>query len=674
MFARTFFLQGVHVFFRLRLGALICLFLVSLFGCDSSNDNFVFTNSSSNQGLTLQVAANPANLRGVYARFSPFVTQFRVTVFDFRNVRVAQQVVPRNGTAVFTNLPVGRYLILTEGLLTGGTVVGHFYRTITLNVSQTILTPGLVVSNTTPEPDIDATESAPPYFIFTTAPDSQVGGVSFAVTAQVFNGDGSPVTSAFNGVSLVSNGVAFASIPASQNTGTDGVVTFSGLTYPAEASGTATLVVDATGVNSATSGSIAVTMAPTTPVTPMGFLDLITQETADELGRADLTPDARFVAYSDSAAQLPADTNGTNDVYVFDRTNDTVERVSVDGSGTQGDGPSFDPAISSDGRFVAFSSEAGNLVPNDNNASTDVFVYDRTNDSIERVSVDSSEQAGNGSSFRASISGDGRYVAFTSRASNLVTGDTNARSDIFLRDRTAGTTVRISVDPNPGEGNGQGNGDSDGPVISTNGRFVAFTSEASNFVSGDTATGDVFVVDLMNSTIEKASLAGGGGNLTSGSVGNPAISSDGRFVAFGHGSGELVSGDTNGNVDIFVRDRQSNTTERVSLGSGGEEPDEHCGDLDISDDGRFVVFATRAGNLVTGDTNDSDDIFLRDRQNQSTTAVSVVPGQSIPVGGFEPRISGSGGAIALGTSGALVSSDTNGGRDLYVVSNPPPTP
>ncbi|MBW1642621.1 MAG: PD40 domain-containing protein [Deltaproteobacteria bacterium] len=320
-----------------------------------------------------------------------------------------------------------------------------------------------------------------------------------------------------------------------------------------------------------------------------------------------ISSDGRYVAFVSSATNLvTGDTNTDSDVFVYDRDTDTIERVSVDNSGVQGDDYSQDPRISSDGRYVAFESSATNLVAGDTNTVSDVFVYDRDTDTIERVSVDNSSVQGNGYSYRPSISSDGRYVAFYSYATNLVTGDTNARSDVFIYDRDTDTIERVSVD-NSGV---QGNNNSYNSSISSDGRYVAFHSEAANLVTGDTnADRDVFVYDRDTDTIERVSVDNSGVQGDDDSE-YPSISSDGRYVAFTSSATNLVSGDTNTVSDVFVYDRNTDTIERVSVDNSGVQGDDVSEYPSISPDGRYVAFESDAANLVTGDTNARDDVFV----------------------------------------------------------------
>src|SRR6476661_2636040 len=277
----------------------------------------------------------------------------------------------------------------------------------------------------------------------------------------------------------------------------------------------------------------------------------------------------------------------------------TITPVSVDSAGNLGNSGSTNPAISADGRFVAFYSEASNLVPEDTNGKPDIFVRDRLTNTTTRVSVDSAGNQANSFSNDPSISADGRFVAFTSGASNLVPGGTNNTSDIFVRATLTNTTTRVSVDS---AGN-QGNRDAYGASISADGGFLAFESFASNIVPGDTNnTSDIFVRDLLTNTTTRVSVdsAGNLGNVYSGT---PSISADGRFVAFYSDATNLVPGDdTNSSRDILVRDRLTNTTTRVSVDSTGNQANSSSFAPSISADGRFVAFYSEATNLVPGDT------------------------------------------------------------------------
>lgn len=329
-----------------------------------------------------------------------------------------------------------------------------------------------------------------------------------------------------------------------------------------------------------------------------------------------LSADARCVAFVSEAANLvPGDTNGWVDVFVRDREQGTTERVSVASDGAQarfafvGDGL---PAISADSSVVAFHSSAPNLVPGDTNNTTDLFVRDRVRGVTERVSVASDGSQADARPRivmpRPAMDAAGRLLGFCSASSRLVSGDGNGWEDIFVRDRQAGTTERVSVALSGGDPNGQ----SWDPCMSADGRFVAFTSWASNLVESDTNRwADVFVYDRLERRMERVSLGRAGEQSPYGAR-SPALSPDGRCVAFLSYSDNLVAGDTNGTVDVFVRDRVSGTTERVnSAFTGGESAALQFGaHLAVAARGAAVVFAADTGDLAPGDTNGTMDLFL----------------------------------------------------------------
>jgi murein DD-endopeptidase MepM/ murein hydrolase activator NlpD len=348
--------------------------------------------------------------------------------------------------------------------------------------------------------------------------------------------------------------------------------------------------------------------------------------------RPAISGDGRYVTFESRANNLVSgDTNGMlDDIFVHDRQTGQTSRVSVATDGSQENGTSDSPAISGDGRYVAFESDASNLVSGDTNGATDIFVHDRQTAQTSRVSVATNGAEGNGFSYTTSISGDGRYVAFESGASNLVSGDTNGFRDIFVHDQQTNQTSRVSVATN----GTQGNGLSFRTAISGNGRYVAFASNASNLVSGDTnGFGDVFVHGQQTGQTSRVSVA------TNGAEGNalsdrPTISADGRYVAFESSASNLVSGDTNGFGDVFVHNRQTSQTSLLSVGTNGIQGNGRSYWSSLSGDGRYVAFGSGASNLVSGDTNGVNDIFVHDQGITSGCVngrvVDSVTGQGIP--------------------------------------------
>jgi extracellular elastinolytic metalloproteinase len=393
------------------------------------------------------------------------------------------------------------------------------------------------------------------------------------------------------------------------------------------------------------------------------------QSNADS-NSASISADGRFVAFASRASDLAVgDTNQSWDVFVRDRETGSTERVSVDSQGAQAASGGKNPAISADGRFVAFSSDSPDLVPGDTNGVTDVFVHDRETGATERVSVDSSGRQGRRFSRAPAISADGRFVAFESAAANLVPGDANRVVDVFVRDRQAGTTERVSLD-SAGQ---QGNGLSDACAISADGRIVAFESEASNLVAGDVdGVQDIFVRDRQTGTTETVSYdstgSPAGGFLT------PALSGDGRDVAFTSNFPAFVSNDTNAAPDVFVRDRATGGIERASVSSSGEQAASPGASLPgISADGRRVSFASGASNLVPDDTNNAVDVFVHDRFTGQTERASVdssgaqAKGNSLQNSARGPAASADGRYTAFSSSARnLVPGDTNTSIDVFV--------
>ncbi|MEO7731487.1 MAG: Ig-like domain-containing protein [Kofleriaceae bacterium] len=294
------------------------------------------------------------------------------------------------------------------------------------------------------------------------------------------------------------------------------------------------------------------------------------------------------------------------------------------------------PSLSSDGRFVAFATTLG-LVSGDTNGATDIYLYDRGDRTVTWISQSSAGAPGNAASRKPQISADGRFVAFESIASTLVAGDSNATIDVFRHDRITGETVRVSV----ATGGGQATGTSIDPRISDDGNRVAFTSTAFDLVAND-ANGatDIFVRDLVAGTTTRVSVGTTGGEGDLGAV-EPAISGDGRFVAFTSAATNLTPGDTNHVSDVFVRDLAGATTTRVSVSSTGGEANSSSLRAALSQDGRFISFLSSATNLVTGGSGFGTQVYVRDGQAQTTTRPVASPSVQ------RARLSGDGRYLAI---------------------------
>jgi archaellum component FlaF (FlaF/FlaG flagellin family) len=331
-----------------------------------------------------------------------------------------------------------------------------------------------------------------------------------------------------------------------------------------------------------------------------------------------ISADGRYVTFTSGASNLvPGDTNRWSDVFVHDRQTGQTTRVSVSSTGQQANDESRLPEISADGRYIAFQSRASNLVPGDTNGWSDVFVHDRQTGQTTRVSVSSTGQQADWSSENPAISADGRYVTFQSGASNLVPGDTNYSGDVFVHDRQTGQTTRVSISTT-GQ---QANDWSEFGSISADGRYVTFTSFASNLVPGDTNDiWDVFAHDRQTGQTTRVSVSSTGQQANNLS-GAGSISDNGRYVTFSSEASNLVPGDTQmcfigswiNCRDVFVHDRLTGQTTRVSISSTGQQGNSWSGGSWISADGRYVTFTSFASNLVPGDTNDTWDVFVHDR-------------------------------------------------------------
>jgi Tol biopolymer transport system component len=392
-----------------------------------------------------------------------------------------------------------------------------------------------------------------------------------------------------------------------------------------------------------------------------------------------ISGNGRYVAFNSGGTTLvAADTNRSLDIFVRDVKRKTTQRVSVTSQGQQVSGNVYDPAISANGRFVVFGADSSALVPGDTNGRADLFLHDRRSGSTQRVSVGTGGVQADADSSDGSLSADGRYLAFTSLADNLVPGDTNGQVDVFVRDLRRGVTSRVSISSSGAQtGAGPGcstSGDtcSDEPQISASGHQVVFTSFATNLVPGDTNNiSDVFVRDLRRGTTIRASVGSGGAQATDGlqgyGSGQGSISADGRVVTFQSYAQGLVDDGSTAQGDAYARDLVTGVTERVALGPGGVLSNDSYGGAqpDVSANGRYVLFYSNADNLVSDDMNGAGDLFVRDLARNVTSLVSIgaggqTNGFTYPIGAIDRN----GGHIAFISQAAnLVPDDTNGTLD-----------
>jgi Tol biopolymer transport system component len=347
----------------------------------------------------------------------------------------------------------------------------------------------------------------------------------------------------------------------------------------------------------------------------------------------------------------------------------------------------YTPAISADGRWVVFASDASNLVPGDYNHRRDIFLRDLSDGSITRVSVSSKGQQANSDSFNPSISADGRYIVYDSFASNLVPDDDNGEGDVFLYDRLARTTTLVTR----GTAGKAGAGQSGFATISADGNTVVFESTARDLLAGvDSPSGQVYAWDRRTSVFELVTVGWAGGAAGGGS-GGVSVSADGRYVAFASGSAGLVPNDYNQASDVFVRDRKLHSTVRVSVNSNGGEGNGKSDAPSISADGQRVAFESTATNLLGtnptaqnaprvprsldpsgtlegGDNNFASDIFVHDLGTGRTRRVSVATAGTEANGdSYGAAISGDGRYVAfVSVATNLVAGDTNRTREVFV--------
>ena len=382
-----------------------------------------------------------------------------------------------------------------------------------------------------------------------------------------------------------------------------------------------------------------------------------------------ISADGRFVAFDSTATNLIPGGNLPFNIFVHDRQTGAIEVVSVSSNGRQGEGLSSFPDISADGRFVAFDSDAENLARGDRNGITDVFRHDRETGETILVSISTAGDQGDASSHAPAISADGRFIVFHAN-SPLVPGDTNENTDVYVRDVQAGTTSLVSVALDGSAGNGT----SFIQDISGDGRFVAFVSSATNLIPNDVEDieANVYVRDLVAGTTELVSVGSDGTRANVGFADIPSISQDGRFVAFSTFD-SLVPEDTQQfSLDIYLRDRQTGTTELISVTSD-EIPTPGDGRSEapsVSADGRFVAFQSDSTNFAPEQSGffPDEDIFVRDREAGLTVRVSEssagVEGNARSLG---PAISADGLVTSFSSDASnLVPDDTNSVKDIFV--------
>jgi Tol biopolymer transport system component len=384
-----------------------------------------------------------------------------------------------------------------------------------------------------------------------------------------------------------------------------------------------------------------------------------------------VSADGRFVVFESDATNLvAADGNGLRDVFLRDRHLGTTIRVSEALGGGDAAGQSNYPSISEDGRWIAFTSEAPDLVIGDTNGFQDVFVFDRQSGQISRVSMGWGGSEGNGDSRTPSISGDGRYVAFRSNATNLLPGSMESSKHIYVCDRQTGENELASVSWTGGE---EDKG-SWYPHISADGRHVAFVSSSTNLVAFDeNGVNDAFMrdLDLGVTSMIGVNIDGEDGNGNSGGFG---ISANGRYAGFFSNATDLLPPDEDINAaqDAFVRDFDLGVTQRVSVSSSVEEANDDSGPAILDGSGRFAAFHSEASNLVDGDNNVATDVFGHDRSTGITTLLTITEANVQSDGNSnDPTLSADGCFVVFNSVATnLVPDDTNNSQDVFIAYGP----
>jgi Tol biopolymer transport system component len=422
--------------------------------------------------------------------------------------------------------------------------------------------------------------------------------------------------------------------------------------------------------------AVVTTMAPTagaaTANTRRVNLNSTGHQQLQNSNHASLSANGRYVAFSSyGTGFVSGDTNDSSDIFVRDLTTGAVTRASVSTAGAQATQGSFNPVISADGTVVAFQSYATNLVAGDTNGLPDIFVRNLTTHKTVRVSVSSAGAQANSASQEPAISGNGNVVAFTSDATNLVTAPVNYMGiccDVFARNLSTNKTILID-----GMLNGHGSGDSFGPAVNGDGHLIAFGSWGCNIAPKTPCLDDsaVYVRDTSARTTREADVQPNGVR-SNGCGEDAAISPDGRYVAFASDAADLVAGDTNQTYDVFVRDMSTATTTRVSVTSTGKQTNGAQGPVSMSADGRYVSFESDAWNIVSGDTNLVTDIFVRDMQTHKTTRASVSSsGGQADAFSHAAVIAANGSTIAFESDADnLVTGDTNQTTDIFTRTPP----
>ena len=660
-----------------KIASILSLLVVAflMVGCGNSQENFVFTNTGANPNpgtnpvvvtndLAVSLAPNALAQADISAQVSDLVTEVRFELYRTDNFLGESQTVGRSQQAVFTNLPDGSYLVRALGLDANDAVLGYFDLVVNVSDDLNVIIPGLRNDSTPPDVVFPQIGNENSFFLFTARPDEVAGGETFTVSARAYNSQGQALSSIVNNVTLQGDEIELVGEPVIQNSQSDGRVTFSGLSFANTALGTTALSISAPGFDTEVS-------TPITVVEPVLVVSKSDQGTPGDAYSDDpaSSADGRFVAFESAAANLVVnDTNDAADIFVFDRQNQTITRVSVATGGVQANGASSAPDISGDGRLVVFYSPADNLVANDTNNRSDVFLHDRQTGTTQRISVDESGDQLVGSSAYTSISADGRFVTYASQGDPLgVVGDNTYQ--VYLYEVATGDIEIVSVDAN----GDPGSSDSYESSISSDGSRVAFTSTAALVAEDAGSDWDVYLYDRTTDALRLLSESADGSTSADGFTDEPAISADGQFVVFYSLATNLVTPATVGNISqVYIHDVAQDTLELLSVDGQGEPGNGDSFSRAISGDGRFVVIHTQATNIVTPDNNAAGDLVVYDRLNGTRSRIQNLQGEQLDGSTFADQdISDDGRFIAFSsTTTNLVTGGVGGVRDVFSILNP----
>jgi len=362
--------------------------------------------------------------------------------------------------------------------------------------------------------------------------------------------------------------------------------------------------------------------------------------------------DGRYVVFVSSATNFSGSTGKHRQIFWRDRNTGITKMISTAANGEEGNGDSFAPVIAADGKSVAFESYSSNLVGMDKNGVRDIFIWHAATNTIETVSTGENGKEADAESYEPSISGDGNLVAFTSTAGNISsTAKGISNNNVFLRDIKAGTTIMISIDPIARKGGGGSK-----PSISYDGNRIAFYSHTSTLVPNDNnGIWDIFLWDKNAAALKRISLTAAGkereqGNESANRVVSPSLSGNGRYIAYATTASNVVPGDNNNYQDVFVYDITTNSTVIVSNGTdgkpgNGDSPIGQGEKIAVSFNGEWVAFSTNATNLGVPAAN----IVMHNMVTAQNRPVSSVRGSSVG----RAVMSAAAGYIAFGIGGQL---------------------